>query len=177
MQWKNNATQYGCIGKFLHWTLAAGVIFMLALGFGLSAFEGEEKKLALEIHKSMGIAVLGLAAFFIGWRFYTKPPSLPASMSKLAKAGAYANCSTLYALMVFMPLTGWAMNSAFGKPVVFLGLVTLPGLVDKNLQAALLLKSAHSFLGFAMMGLAGLHIAAALYHQLVLKDQIIKRLL
>jgi len=177
MQWKNSATHYGCISKFLHWTLAACVIFMLALGLELSSFEGDGKKLALQIHKSLGIVVLALAVFFIAWRFYTKSPRLPSSMSRLAKAGAYANCATLYALMIGMPVTGWAMNSAFGKPVIFLGLVALPDLVEKNLRTALLLKDTHSFIGFAMIGLVGLHIAAALYHHLVLKDQIMKRLL
>lgn len=176
MQWKNSETRYGSIGKCLHGITALGVIIMLGLGLVLANTDAAWKRPAIEIHKSIGIIILVLTALSILWRFYTKPPQRLATMGPLAKAAARLNYVLLYTLMLAMPLTGWAMNSSFGKPVFLFGVITLPDLIAKDLHTALILKDLHGWLGYLLLTLTGLHILASLYHQAVLKDGIMKRM-
>ena len=172
---KNNASDYGLVSRVFHWVMAFCVMFMLALGLVLSNFSGDWKPLALKIHASLGIVVLIMVALRFLWHFYSRVPPLPASVKRPLRIAATACHAGLYGLMVAMPFSGWAMMSAFGKKVTFIGM-PLPALCAKNLHNALLLKSLHSILGYALIGLCVLHIAAAMYHHAIAKNDVLKRI-
>jgi cytochrome b561 len=176
-QWKNSARDYGTVSKCLHWVVALCVVAMVPLGFSLSFLEGEDKNLALAIHKSLGVIVLGVVVLRILWRLYSRPPQLPVLWAPVVKTIAAMNHRLLYLLTLGMPLSGWAMSSAFGKAVIVPGWGALPMLVAKNLPLALALKEAHAVGGFILTGLVTLHVTAALYHGLILKDGVMKRML
>jgi cytochrome b561 len=78
--------------------------------------------------------------------------------------------------MIAMPLIGWLLLSASGKPVPFFGL-ELPALIGKNRELASTIKEIHEFLGTAGYYLIGLHAAAALYHHYVTTDNTLTRML
>jgi cytochrome b561 len=83
----------------------------------------------------------------------------------------------LYALFLIVPLVGWAYSSAAGFPIVLFGVLQLPDFVPADKALAELIKPWHEISAFAMMGLVVLHVAAALKHQWVDKDQLLQRIL
>lgn len=82
----------------------------------------------------------------------------------------------LYAFLVVMPLLGWLVLSAKGKPIPFFGL-HLPALIGPNEARAESLEELHEFIGTLGYYLIGLHAAAALYHHYVAHDDTLLRML
>jgi cytochrome b561 len=82
----------------------------------------------------------------------------------------------LYVLMIGLPLVGWLILSASGKPVPFFGL-QLPALVGENKALADLFKEIHETGGTVGYFLIGLHAAAALFHHYVVRDNTLRRML
>ena len=82
----------------------------------------------------------------------------------------------LYALMLGMPLGGWLMLSAAGKPVPFFGL-ELPALIGENKALAGQIHEIHETVGVIGYWLIGLHAAAAVFHHYVAKDDTLRRML
>ena len=80
-------------------------------------------------------------------------------------------------MMFAMPISGWAMISASGKTVYFLDLIALPPLMQKNLPWRAFLENLHSVMAFMLAGLIVAHIAAALLHHYVFKDDVLRRML
>jgi cytochrome b561 len=77
--------------------------------------------------------------------------------------------------MVGMPLMGWMVLSAAGKPIPFFGL-ELPALIAPDDALAKQLKALHETAGSVGYVLIGLHVVAAFFHQFVLKDHLLARL-
>jgi cytochrome b561 len=76
----------------------------------------------------------------------------------------------LYALMIAMPLIGWAMLSAADYPVVVFGGWRLPPILPQSDRLHALLWNAHYYLAFCFFAVVLLHIAAALFHALIRRD-------
>jgi cytochrome b561 len=88
------------------------------------------------------------------------------------KLAAEMSHYVLYALMIAMPLLGWAMLSAAAYPVVLFGGIWLPPLLPQSDFLHSILWDAHFYLGFAFFWLVLLHASAALFHALVLRDRV-----
>ncbi len=162
----------------LHWLLALGLSATLALGFYMSDLPFSPTKLQYySWHKWAGITLLLLAAFRLAWRATHPAPAAPAGMPAWQHAASEWTHRLLYLLMLAIPLSGWLMSSAKGVPTVYFGLLPLPDLVEKNLELGKLLGQLHAALNFGMLGLVGLHVAAALKHHLIDRDEVLARML
>jgi cytochrome b561 len=111
------------------------------------------------------------------WRVVHRPPAYPASMTRWQQAAAHSGHFALYALMLAIPLSGWLMSSAKGVQTVWFGVLPLPDLLSRDKALGHQLEDLHSALAVGLMVLVGVHIAAALYHYRVLKDDILQRML
>ena len=83
----------------------------------------------------------------------------------------------MYALFFAVPLMGWAYSSAAGFPIVVFGVLPLPDFVPASKELAEMLKPLHGLLAWALAGLVGLHVAAALKHHFIDKDGLLQRML
>ena len=83
----------------------------------------------------------------------------------------------LYALIVIIPVTGLLYSSAAGVPTVYLGIIALPDLVGKDKVLAELLKSVHVTLNYTLLILVVMHVAAALQHHFLVRDEVLARML
>jgi len=143
----------------------------------MGGIEGLARFKAYNLHKSIGITILALISLRLLWRLtHSYPPSL-ASHKPWEKILAKLVHSSLYGLLFLMPLSGWAMSSAAGRPVKFFDLFTLPDLVEPDKEMAGFLSSAHWYIAWAIIGLLSLHIAGALKHHIIDKDGTLKRML
>jgi cytochrome b561 len=95
---------------------------------------------------------------------------LPADLPEPMKLAARLSHYLFYALMIAMPLLGWAMLSTAAYPIVLLGGVRLPAILPQSDTLHTLFWAAHFYLAFAFFALILVHIAAALFHLLVRRD-------
>lgn len=162
---------------WLHWIVAALVLVNLAIGLlHDSVLDGVRG--AIPLHKSIGFTVLVLTLGRIGWRLAHRPPPLPSALSRWERTGARATHAAFYALLLAMPLSGWAMGSAGREaryPTRWFGLFDVPHLPVSaaNAEAG---DSAHLVLGYLMAALVVLHVAAALRHHFLLRDGVLARM-
>ena len=111
--------RYSRVAIFLHWTIAAFIIFNLCTGFFMASWLAETSAtppqirwLSLMLHASSGLTVLALTVARVVWRLLNAPPPYPAAMKPWERHSAQLAHFLLYAAMVLMPLTGWAILSA-----------------------------------------------------------------
>ncbi|KVN23414.1 cytochrome B [Burkholderia pyrrocinia] len=167
-------TSFGLPARVLHWGMAAMVVAMLFIGVGMVASVSERHEFLVAIHKPLGVAVLGLVCVRIVVRFLSKQPALPEDLPGWQKVAAHGSHVVLYALMVAMPLIGWAMLSAGGYPVTLGGGVQLPAISAADPVAFAWLRVAHRVLAYLFFATFLAHFAAALYHGLIRRDGVVR---
>jgi cytochrome b561 len=172
----DSADRYNSVARALHWAIALLVIGNIAGGLLHDALEDVINLMPL--HKASGMTVLALSLVRIAWRFTWRAPSHPAGMSGLEVAAAKAVHLVFYGLMLAMPLTGWIMSSAGKYPLTWFGLFDIPKLpVTRESALYDLGHEGHEILGWLFLALAVLHIGAALRHHLLLKDNVLRRMM
>ena len=179
VQIRNSATRWGAVSQLFHWTIVAMILaqFVLAnIADQLPA--GVGKLAALAQHKSVGITILVLAVLRLLWKITNKPsPPLPSDLKRYERFLAHLTHHGLYGLLFLLPLSGWMMSSAKNYPVSWFGLAKLPNLVPPNETLFDVLKETHEVLATALMAVAALHVLAALQHQFIRRDDILRRML
>lgn len=170
----------------LHWAIAALVVAQLGLGKFMTELEdGSFFRFELtQLHKSIGIAILLLTLFRIGWRLAHPVPGRPAGLKNWEEALRKTTHIGFYVLLILLPLSGWAHASAspLDIPTTFFGLFEwphLPWLTSAGNQEALatLFQSIHKYLGFGMILLFLIHMAGIAKHTFILRDGTLKRML
>jgi cytochrome b561 len=188
------AQRYTAVAIVLHWAIAVAILVMLPLGFWMheSLEEGNVSDGvygAFQLHKSIGLTVLALSLVRLGWRLANPPPPLPEHMPAWERIAARATHWAFYGLMIGLPLTGWlyvstgwSIHDDASLPVAtrWFGLFQVPALFGLN-QASEEMRSAtataaftaHWLLAYAAIGLAALHVLAALKHHVFDKDAVL----
>jgi cytochrome b561/polyisoprenoid-binding protein YceI len=171
--------EYTPAAKALHWLIALLIFVLFPLGWFMDGFTGLQKFQAYNMHKSLGLTVLLLTVLRLAWRFFNPAPALPDSVPERQKRAAHGLHHTLYLTVFLIALAGWAMISASDKPSALFNLRPFPLLpwlsdlpvADKKFYHSIF-EEAHGVLGWVLLVLLALHIGAALYHGIVLKDGI-----
>ena len=178
MTLKNTMHRWGPVAQFLHWLIVALVITQVTLATLADDLPASMKKLTLmSRHKSIGITVLMLVVLRLLWRWRNPIPDLPPPVKPFERRLARAAHALFYVLLIAIPITGWLMSSARGFSVSWFGLFQLPDLVSKSKPLYLMLMDTHDTLAWTLVGLAGLHAAAALRHHFMLRDDVLRRML
>ena len=178
MQWRNTASRYGYVATTLHWVIVAGIIAQYFLAEAAEDREHEPAGIfaAAGLHNSIGIAILALAALRVLWRLVEVPPSRPETMKSYERVLARVTHIAFYLLLFALPLTGWALATADQQTVSFFGLFDLPQLRLGTLTEDQL-EEVHEVLFNVLLGLAALHIAAALKHHFLDRDGVLRSML
>lgn len=166
-------TGFNPLARLLHWLMAAMILAMLFIGVGMVSSVSARHAVLIAIHKPLGIAILVLVIVRLVVRFSKRPPALPEDLPGWQRAAAHLSHWVLYALMIAMPLIGWAMLSAGGYPVMLGGSVQLPALMGADPIAFAWLRNAHELLAFVLFATVVLHLAAALFHGLIRRDGVL----
>ena len=178
--------RYTLVAIAFHWAIAALILLNLYLGWRMNRIDGMAKFATFQLHKSIGISVLTLSVLRLGWRLTHRPPAYPATMRTWERRAASATHWTFYLLMIALPFTGWIVVSAspLNIPTLLFKLVPLPHLgfihelsiatrtaIERNLGTT------HVVLAYIFGALILLHIAAALKHQFLQHDGVLRRML
>jgi cytochrome b561 len=174
----NTPTSWGTPAKLLHWAVAALVLVQIALGWAATTWRLSPTKLDLFIwHKSIGMVILALMVTRVAWRFVRITPSLPADMQLLERRAARASHFLLYLLMLFMPVTGWIINSAANIPFRIFRLVPFPTIVEPDKAMADTAAHVHFVLFVVLSMLLLVHVGAALRHHFIKRNDVLLRML
>jgi cytochrome b561 len=169
--------RYGATAIAIHWLTAALILTLFVIGWRMVGMQLSPAKMeAYALHKSIGLLVLGAAAFRLLWRGFRTPPLLP-DAARWQQHAARATHALFYILLFALPLSGWMYNSSVGFPLSFFGFATVPPLIGADQAAKDAWRAMHWLLGWILTGLIGIHVAAALYHQFVQRDSILQRML
>lgn len=192
------STRYTRTAILLHWLIALGIFAMFALGWYMSelpkeapkqmafdmfdlgvytwqlAEEASPRTFYFNLHKSIGITLLALIAIRLLWRMTHRPPAPLTSYNAWEKKLATGAHHLLYLLMFAMPLSGliMAVNSKYG--VKWFGIDFIGGL--DNAVYRDLFKEVHESVGAILVLVILLHVAGALKHKFIDKDQTMNRM-
>lgn len=176
--------RYPLIHRLLHWTVAVVVLCTLTVGMifmflefegTLEAFGQPATDLLYTYHKSFGIVVLVLMLLRLAVRLAFGKPAYRPPIAAWERAVSTAVHASLYGLLILQPMLGWAATAAGGYPVQFFAW-NLPGLLSKDEALSQRLYDVHGLTGWLILILAGLHIAGALRHWLIKRDQVMTRM-
>lgn len=178
MQLKNDESRYGAVAQLFHWTIVVLIIVQFILANRAHDLPlGSAKVAVLAQHKSFGITILGLALLRLIWRWLNTVPAEPLDLPQWQRIAARISHIALYALLLITPVIGWLMSSARNFPVSWFGLVTLPDFIAPDKAAYEVLHDTHELLAQTIFWLALLHMAAALKHHFIDKDNVLRRML
>jgi cytochrome b561 len=184
----NHAARYTRVAMVLHWLIALLMIANIALGLSFARVSDDMVRPLIDLHKSIGITVLGLAILRLLWRATHRPPPLPSTYPRWEQTAAHLAHWALYALIFALPLTGWLHDSAWGDaathPVFLYGMIYWPRIwfvmgptspMQDRLHDAL--GTVHIWFGYALYVVLALHVLGALKHQFWDREPEIQRML
>jgi len=184
---RDTQLRYGNVAMTLHWIIAALLIINLGLGLSMASLPRTAPNLGLIVmlHKSTGLTILVLSVLRLVWRLMNPWPPLPQNLSPALRALARTTHVLFYVMIIGIPLTGWAMVSASPRqsPIMWYGLFEWPKIAfltnlaaDQKRPVTGMLAETHELLAFLTIALIVLHVAGALYHHFIHRDQVLKRM-
>lgn len=170
----DTVTRYNTTARAFHAVIAILVIVNLAIGLLNDTLEKTINLIPL--HKSIGFTVLALTLARIAWRLTWKTPDYNPLLKRIDLVVAKVVHGVFYALLLVLPLTGWIFSSAGKYPLGWFGIPIPKFALTKADPIVGVAKEGHEIIGFVMLGLVVLHVAAALRHHYILKDGVLRRM-
>lgn len=174
MRLKSTAARYGTVAIAIHWLSAALVLGLLVSGFRASGTVDPAAKAGLlRIHAVVGGTVLLLTLARIAWWvFADRHPAEPAGTPRLQGLAARAVHLLFYVVLIGMAASGIGMLALSGAANILFG--GAPGPLPDFMAYAP--RIPHGFGAFFLVALVLAHVAAALYHQYLLRDRLMARM-
>ena len=172
----------------LHWLVAALIVINVCYGLAGAYADDAHVRPIVDMHKSIGLTVLGLVLLRILWRLSHKPPAMPAHYPRHERLGAHLAHATLYLVILLLPLSGYlhdsAWNGAATHPLILYGFLHLPRMpIIKSFDPATkdtlhtIFGAAHIYIGYVLYALVGLHLAGVAKHHIFDRESEISRML
>ena len=180
----NSSQSYGLVAQVLHWVTALLILTLLVLGVYMhdlptdTPAEIDQKIWLYSLHKTLGIIAFVTALIRVCWAFIQVHPLPLNSERKLESLLASTIHWVLYGSILLMPITGWLHHASLEgfAPIWWPFSQDLP-FIPKDPELAEFLGLAHVFTAFLLMGSLALHIAGAMKHVVIDRDQTLARML
>jgi cytochrome b561 len=171
------APGYGLVAKLLHWL----IFILLAVQYAIGSIMPHIGRKTVDEgwvswHFSVGAAILFFIVIRLAWRLLHPVPQHP-SLAPWERLAFGITHWSLYLLVLVMTLLGWAATNSRGWDVKLFGLVTLPQVAPKGSKWGHECGDIHNVLVYVLLGFILLHVAGALYHHFVKRDQVVGRIL
>jgi cytochrome b561 len=181
-------TRYTGMAMLLHWMIAVALAVNIGLALSVDYLPDGAVRPVIDVHKSIGITVLGLVLIRLLWRLSHPPPPLASTYAAWERHSAHIVHVLLYALMLALPLSGWLHDSAWkdaaSHPMRLFGIIDWPRIhaittLDPVLKESLHTRfgQLHTWFADTLYVLFGLHVAGALKHQLLDREPELERML
>lgn len=175
--WNTTPDRYGTGPRLLHWLIALLVITALVFieTRGWAPRGSAQRRNLREWHQQAALMAFVLVWLRIVFRLRNRPPRIEPAPPAWQERLAHALHLVFYVLLVTLPLLGMATVQAQGRPVSLFG-ATLPVVIASNKALGGTLANVHGLLGDVIIGAIVLHIVATLWHQFVLRDNTLRRM-
>ena len=175
---RHSRTRYGAVAQTLHWATAVLVLAAFIYGPG-----GSEQRVYApardfdrQVHETLGLSVLTLVAIRLAWRMVDARPD-PPEVTRWMGVIAGVVRGALYVLLFGVPLTAVTGAWLEGHPITLLAGIEIPPVLVLSHDTGATIASIHTWLGDAILWVAGLHALAGLYHHFVLRDDVLESML
>ncbi len=167
---------YNAVAKLLHWAVALLIIAQFVIAYLMpDVHKGTKPEGLIGWHVTVGVLILLLAVVRVIWRVARPPLTTGAEDGKQKRIAAITH-GLLYLGMLVIPVLGWA-NANWREWVVGVCCgISLPNLLTHDVPWGHEVGDIHGWLAWGLLGLIGLHVAAGLYHQIILKDDTLSRM-
>jgi cytochrome b561 len=172
----DDGTTYDNVAIALHWATAVLVFANFALGQTWDWFPKPARELMEDTHMSFGVLLTAVIATRLVWRLIPGH-QLSSLEARWVRVASKATHYLLYLLLAAEAALGFAFRWGAGRPMEFFGLGIPPLIGEMSRPLRHELRDFHNWVGWAIVVIALLHAAAALYHHYVLKDGVLLRML
>ena len=178
MTYGTRTDHYPATSKLLHWFVAVCVLTTAPVAIAMTRVgEGPIQNALFNLHKSLGVLIFVLMTLRLINRLAAGALAAETEIEPWQKAMSSVVHTSLYVLLLAMPIVGYTANSAYGAPTPFFGLFSLPPIAGKDEALAMQLFTIHRWVGWLVIALVLMHVGAALYHQFIRRDSVLKRML
>lgn len=169
---------YDRVQRALHWSMALLIIAAMLIGlFCAYQVPGTPlRRFLLEWHKSFGLTALALFAVRAAYRLAAGAPPHAGPHGRAERLAAAGGHLALYALMLLVPLTGYAFSAMDGYSLPFYGLFQWPRVLPVDKAGARAAEALHLYGAWAIYAMVGLHLAAVAWHRFVRRDGVLARM-
>ena len=168
--------RYDAIARSLHWASAILIVAAFVMGLTIDLLPREWRPPYLNAHVLAGLAIVLIAIVRLGWRAGHPAPQAPAGSTALAELMIKVGHAALYVMMLVVPVIGFAPLFARGRGINF-GLFQIASPIERTKDWIKPTTEIHEIAAWALIALAVGHVAAAIYHQAVLKDGVLLRMM
>ena len=173
----SEAPGYGIVAKILHWLIFS----LLAVQYAIGSIMPHIGRKTLNEgwvswHFSVGAAILFFIVIRLVWRMLHPVPLIP-TMAPWERAVSGITHWSLYILVLVMTLLGWAATNSRGWDVILFGVIPLPKISPTGSDWGHECGDIHNILVYVLLGFILIHVAGALYHYFVKRDQVVGRML
>jgi cytochrome b561 len=175
---RNTSSSWGSISRWLHWGLGLTIIALIAYGWWMNHIPARaDRFFHRSIHSNIGYAVLVLMALRLIWRAINPVPASPEGTPRWQRILAAVNHWSLYAVTFLVIMLGWAHSGARTQSYSdWFGLFHVPQFTSPDRAAAKAYEDQHIFFSYVLLALIVIHLAAALWHHFIRRDQVTARM-
>ena len=173
---------YSRPARFFHWMIVALIVVQAPIGVYM-AYRGNTLKIWDAVtgglytgHKLIGVTILLVVLCRLAFRLTHGTPADEPTLEPWQKVASHLNHWGMYVLLLCVPVAGYIGISLF-PALDILGLFSLPGVVEPNREASATAFLVHRLLGRLLVLLVAIHVAAALFHYFIRKDNVLARML
>jgi cytochrome b561 len=178
VQYRNSPDTWGAVARGLHWLIALLILAQFVIGNVAEEMKLTPAKLDLFVwHKSIGVTILILAVLRLAWRLGNPPPAPAAGTQRWEQRLAAAAHAVLYGLIFAVPISGWWVSDASRVPFKAFFAVPMPDFIATDREVQEMAAEVHEALIAALLLVVIAHIAAALRHHFLLRDDVLSRML
>ena len=169
--------RYSPAAKILHWLIVLAVAGQFFLGWNMPEVEeGAPPGAIIDTHMSLGVSILLVTLIRLAWRISHPVRQLP-ELPAWQRHAAVTVHRLFYAILIVMPFLGWLAAAGEGWQVTVFGIFLLPVPVAAESPLGEAGHEGHEILGTVLLILIGIHAAAAVYHYVILRDRVMRRML
>lgn len=175
----NTLASYDPVAKIAHWVTVLLIVAQFTVGWTMPDIRrGTQPVGLIAWHLILGSTLLVIVAFRLVWRLTHRPPPASPGLPLWQKRLASITHAALYVLLLLVPLTGWAAASVRVWVARAFGVLPLPQILPPHAKIGFVIGDVHSgILTWTLLVVVVLHVLAALYHRLVVRDTVLSRML
>ena len=173
MNWKSTSDRYGRVAVLIHWASALLILALLASGLkAANTTDPAAQLMTLRIHVVLGLSMTALTLARLGWWLVDAKPALATGTGAIMARAAKTVHASFYMIILGMVATGIGMTVVSGAgAILFAG---TPGILPDFWSYPP--RGLHRYGAWALLTLFVPHAGAALYHQFVKRDGLLRRM-